>query len=127
MRIPRKTRGMPGSRAPHIWLTRSGERVSTIHLTSNYLLLAGCDGRDWTAAAAGTAAGFNGLALDAWCVGTDLGDPEEVFLEAFGISSTGAVLVRPDGFVAWRSVAGSVDCRKDIGEALSRSLGIGAG
>ena len=24
------------------------------------------------------------------------------FLEAYGISSSGAVLVRPDGFVAWR-------------------------
>ena len=124
---PAQTRGMPGSRAPHIWLSRSGERVSTIHLTSNYLLLAGGDGGAWIEAAADAAAGFNGLTLDAWCVGKDLGDPERIFLAAFGISSTGAVLVRPDGFVAWRSVAGSVDCRKDIREALACSLGVGVG
>jgi hypothetical protein len=122
---PAQTRGMPGSRAPHIWLSRSGERVSTIHLTSNYLLLAGSDGRGWIVAAAGAAAGFNGLALDAWCVGTDLGDPEAGFLTTFGISSTGAVLVRPDGFVAWRSTAGSADCRKEIAEALANGLGLG--
>ncbi len=124
---PTQTRGMPGSRAPHIWLTRRGERVSTIHLTGNYLLLAGRDGRGWIEAAAGAAASRNGLALDAWCVGTDLGDAEGIFPAAFGISSAGAVLVRPDGFVAWRSCGRSADCRKDIGEALARSLGIESG
>ena len=71
--------------------------------------------------------GSNGLALDAWSVGTDLGDAEGIFPSTFGISSAGAVLVRPDGFVAWRSPGGSADCRKDIGEALARTLGIESG
>jgi len=33
---PRTTCGMPGSRAPHLWLNRSGERVSTLDLVRNY-------------------------------------------------------------------------------------------
>jgi putative polyketide hydroxylase len=32
----------------------------------------------------------------------DLTDPADVFLELYGIGPDGAVLVRPDGFVAWR-------------------------
>ena len=30
---------------------------------------------------------------------------EAAFLEAYGISNTGAVIVRPDGFVGWRATA----------------------
>ena len=41
---PRTTRGMPGSRMPHYWLERRGERVSTIDLTGRWLLLAGPEG-----------------------------------------------------------------------------------
>jgi putative polyketide hydroxylase len=33
----------------------------------------------------------------------DVGDPDGVFPEAYGIDPAGAVLVRPDGFVCWRS------------------------
>ncbi|MEP6547207.1 MAG: FAD-dependent monooxygenase [Gammaproteobacteria bacterium] len=122
---PGETRGIRGSRAPHVWLTRSGKRVSTIHLTSNYLLLVGREGQDWIDAAADAAAGFNELPLDAWCVGTDLGDPDGIFPAAFGISSKGAVLVRPDGFVAWRSLGGSADSLGELRHALADSLGIG--
>ena len=42
---PRTTRGVPGSRAPHLWLARAGRRLSTIDLTGHYLLLAGDRGR----------------------------------------------------------------------------------
>jgi 2-polyprenyl-6-methoxyphenol hydroxylase-like FAD-dependent oxidoreductase len=120
---PQETLGMPGARAPHLWLTRCGERISTIHLTSNYLLLAGHDGGDWVRAASDAAAGFGKLPLDALCVGVDLGDPEERFPAAFGISGAGAVLVRPDGFVAWRNQGGSEHALADIRGALARSLG----
>ncbi len=34
---PHQTRGRPGSRAPHIWLNRGGERVSTIDLFGRVL------------------------------------------------------------------------------------------
>jgi putative polyketide hydroxylase len=112
---PRTTNGMPGSRAPHVWLTRKGERLSTIDLTGHYVLLTGSE--KWKHAARAAADQFAGLTLDVWQIGTDLDDPEKRFYSAFGITNTGATLIRPDGFVTWRSGEG------ELGEALGRSLG----
>ncbi len=120
---PRKTCGMVGSRAPHLWLTRSGQRVSTVDLAGNFVLLAGPEGGEWTRAASGAADGLGGVPVDAYCVGKDLGDPEGRFPAMFGISSRGASLVRPDGFVAWRSPEHALDPRNTLRQALARSLG----
>jgi len=123
---PRTTFGLQGSRAPHLWLKRrDGERVSTIDLTGKPLLLAGRDGTLWMAAAAKVAEWFDGLPIDAFCVGRDLEDPEDHFAEAFGLSSRGAVLVRPDGFIAWRSAGGSevpeAQLRQAVASVLARA------
>ena len=46
-----------------------------------------------------------GVALNVYVVGDDgLADAEGRFPGSFGISPSGAVLVRPDGFVGWRAV-----------------------
>src|SRR5258708_2432416 len=37
----------------------------------------------------------------------DLGDPDGDWHEAYGVDADGAVLVRPDGHVAWRSRSGA--------------------
>ena len=120
---PRSTFGMPGSRAPHLWLSLRGERVSTIDLTGSYLLLAGPEGVPWIGAAQRTTEQFGRLNLNAYCVGSDLDDPEGAFCEAYGISRAGASLVRPDGFVAWRSRTLVEDPAAALREALGRSLG----
>jgi hypothetical protein len=70
---------------------------------------------------------FNKLPLNAWCVGSDLGDPEGTFTTTCAISTAGAVLVRPDGFVAWRSPGAASDGRRSVRDALARSLGHSAG
>jgi len=119
---PRATFGLPGSRAPHVWLTRKGERVSTIDLTGHYLLLAGSEGSPWLKAAREVSEHFAGLTLDAHCIGRDLEDPECRFTDAYGISSQGASLVRPDGFVAWRSVGASESPEAALSAAMRRSL-----
>ncbi len=119
---PRTTRGMPGSRAPHLWLKHSGRDVSTIDLVGSYLVLAGPGGAAWTRAAAEVAGAFRGLPLDRHGVGEDLGDPSARFCESFGISATGASLVRPDGFIAWRSAAEAADSGTVLRAALARSL-----
>ncbi len=121
---PLTTRGAPGSRAPHLWLSKSGVRVSTVDLAGNFVLFAGAEGGKWVGAAAEVAHKFAGLTLDAYCVGTDLIDPERRFGEAYGISVTGASLVRPDGFVAWRCPDDAADCHGVLKSALARSLGI---
>jgi 2-polyprenyl-6-methoxyphenol hydroxylase-like FAD-dependent oxidoreductase len=119
---PRATRAMPGSRAPHVWLTRAGERVSTMDLAGNFLVLAGAEGHAWIRAATEAAASFPRLPLDRYCIGTDLLDGDRRFENAYGISGGGAVLVRPDGFIAWRSAHASPDRTRDLRGALAASL-----
>jgi 2-polyprenyl-6-methoxyphenol hydroxylase-like FAD-dependent oxidoreductase len=123
---PRATFGQPGSRAPHLWLSSQGKRISTIDLTGHYVVLAGVDGAEWIAAARATAQHFRGLVLEAYCVGRDLEDVDGHFLKMYGISSTGASLIRPDGFVAWRSAARVANPAYALRDAVASSLGFDA-
>jgi putative polyketide hydroxylase len=102
---PRQSLGRPGSRAPHLWLERDGQRVSTIDLFGrSFALLAGPEGAPWNEAARAAARAVPGLRLEAHLVGGEhLRDPEGQFTAAYGVSASGASLVRPDGFVAWRA------------------------
>ena len=82
-----------------------GNRVSTVDLFGrSFVLIATFEGAPWCAAARSVARRFKGLDLETFCVGTALlRDPDLCFAEAYGLSRTGAVLVGPDGFVAWRA------------------------
>ncbi len=120
---PQTTCGVPGSRAPHVWLMRGGERVSTIDMVGRHLVLAGVNGSAWVSAASSASSDLGGLQVDAFCIGKDLEDPDQRFHQAFGISSAGASLVRPDGFVAWRSPTAVSDPVAALRDALRRSLG----
>ena len=51
-----------------------------------------------------------------------LRDPDLRFAESFGVTSTGAVLVRPDGFVAWRAKAMQSDPERVMASALGALL-----
>ncbi len=119
---PRTTGGVPGSRAPHLWLERRGERISTIDLAGRYVLLAGPAGAAWVDAAKEAALGFNALPLDAYCIGRDVADVEHRFPAAYGISDSGASLVRPDGFVAWNCPQGVAEPVAALRAALGTSL-----
>ena len=102
---PRESKGRPGSRAPHVFLDVGGRRMSALELFgSHFVLLAGPRGDAWRAAAKAAAKEL-GVALDAHVAGGGgLADVGGGFFEAYGISSSGAVVVRPDGFVGWRAV-----------------------
>jgi len=119
---PCSTGGVPGSRAPHLWLDRHGKRVSTIDLAGRYVLLAGAAGSAWVDAAKDLTQGFGGVPLDAYCIGRDLADPEHRFPAAYRISNSGASLVRPDGFVAWNSPGGVAKPVTALQAALNASL-----
>lgn len=111
---PHATHGRPGSRAPHVWLERGGQRLSSLDLFGRgYVLLAGAQGSAWCEAASPDTAVYR--------VGTDVQDPEGAFAEAYGIGDSGAVLVRPDGFVGWRTQAMVEDPRATL-EASRRLL-----
>jgi 2-polyprenyl-6-methoxyphenol hydroxylase-like FAD-dependent oxidoreductase len=120
---PRRTHGRPGSRAPHLWMTHAGRRVSTLDLIGNFVLFAGPDGEDWLRAAAILSGSLAGMPLEAYRIEHDLAAISGNFCASYGIARTGAVLVRPDGFVAWRSAAGVTDSGAVLREALARALG----
>lgn len=101
--------GSPGSRAPHAWVSRDGVRVSLLDLyEARFVLLtsAGPAGAPWRRAAEAL-----GAALDVYAIGLDPADAGEQLVPTddvdwaalHGVSPDGAVLVRPDGFVAWRA------------------------
>ena len=59
---PRQSRGLPGTRAPHVELSRDGTTLSTLDLfVGEFVLLAGPEGDAWAAAAeaAGVVLGVN--------------------------------------------------------------------
>ena len=120
---PRKSKALPGTRAPHVVLQRAGKPISTLDLfTRNFCVLAAADGGAWCDAAR-AAAGDLGLALDAYEVGRgDVSDPDGRFAAAYGLSLSGAVVVRPDGFVAWRAVDGAGASKAAVTALLSSLL-----
>jgi len=119
---PRTTRGLPGSRIPHYWLEKDGRKVSTIDLTGRWLLLAGPEGTQWSDAAKTAAQAFAKVPMDAWRVGAELADPSGQFTSSVDISATGAILVRPDGFVAWRAESAAPDHEAALRAALGQGL-----
>ena len=54
--------------------------------------------------------------------GRELRDSENGFVAAYGITATGAVLVRPDGFVAWRAKSAETKPQDTLKGLLARLL-----
>jgi 2-polyprenyl-6-methoxyphenol hydroxylase-like FAD-dependent oxidoreductase len=109
---PRQSLGRPGSRAPHVWIEHEGKRVSTIDLFGQgFVLIAAPDGQGWSEQA--RRAGVTCHVLG----------PEVA--EAYGLGSSGACLVRPDGFVAWRAKAFAAGPAGDLAGVLGQVLSDG--
>ena len=121
---PHRTCGRPGSRAPHVWLERTGRQVSTLDLFGDaFVLLAAPGGDTWCRAASAVARRFPDLAIAAHVVGgADVHDPEAAFAQSYGLSQDGAALIRPDGFVAWRAKSMIGDPEKALGSVLDAVL-----
>jgi hypothetical protein len=122
--------GQPGTRLPHLWLERAGQRISTLDLLDGrFVLLTGAGGTSWQRAATEVANSL-GIKLSANRVGPDgdLLDLENGWQRKMGVSPEGAVLVRPDGFVGWRTghphtdiAAPKTVLAKVLAQILSRS------
>lgn len=119
-----KLSGQPGTRVPHLWLERGGQRLSTLDLLDGrFVFVAGAAGTLWCEAAK-TVAQAHGVALAAYRLGpdADLLDVENAGPTRLGISSEGAMLIRPDGFVAWRNTTLPVDPVHQFEQVLSHIL-----
>ena len=91
---------LAGSRAPHAWVVVDGRSVSTLDLFGDHLtVLTG----------AYTDPGPVAPHVRSLALGRDLGDPDGEFAAAYALGPDDAVLVRPDGYVAWGGPASGVD------------------
>lgn len=114
--------GEPGTRAPHLWIERSGQRISTLDLLGqHFVLLSGPEDEAWLGAARAVSTRL-GLGMDFYRAGSDFSDPSDAFCTAYGISPRGAVLARPDGFIAWRSEDASAQPEQALMEVCTRLL-----
>jgi hypothetical protein len=115
----------PGCRAPHVWLERTGQRLSTLDLFgTSFVLLAGQTGTAWCQAATEVAHARR-LPLSVFTVGTQGGliDPGGSWAITYGVEQDGAVLVRPDGHVAWRTGSSVPNPAQKLQEVLAKVLG----
>ncbi|GAA4906777.1 2,4-dichlorophenol 6-monooxygenase [Actinomycetospora succinea] len=117
----------PGAKVPHTWLVDArGRRTSTLDVTGHgqFTLLTGFAGQAWVAAVRKLDLPF----LDAVVVGAKgTEDPYRGWDRLREVHDAGAVLVRPDGFVAWRHLDAQWDdddAQRALEDALHRVLGI---
>ena len=122
---PERWTGQPGTHAPYLALAREGRPTSTLDLFgSHFILLAGPAGQNWKKAASHVSAALH-LPLDIYQIGGEAGDlvdADGTFCRAYGIRPDGAVLVRPDGFIGWRSQDGKEEAKSELARALSTLL-----
>jgi len=114
--------GRPGTRAPHLWVEYQGKRISTLDLFGKgFVLLVGSDGDAWCKAASAATVHLM-IDLVAYRVGPegcDLLDSKNRWPSRAGISAQGALLIRPDGFVAWRVRKQSGDLQQQLEQTLT--------
>jgi putative polyketide hydroxylase len=89
----------PGHRAPHTWIEDDGRRVSTLDVFGRELVLLSPAG-SWLNAGRDLERKLSIPLRSVLMV-------EPGWQELYGVGPEGAVLVRPDGHVAWRSAAAS--------------------
>jgi 2-polyprenyl-6-methoxyphenol hydroxylase-like FAD-dependent oxidoreductase len=112
--------GRPGARLPHAWTQRNGARVSTLDLLppGRFTLVAGAAGKPWIEAAAAITPAPHCIAI-----GSDVEDRGGAWSRELGIEADGALLVRPDQHVAWRSPRGAANRGDALRAALAATLG----
>lgn len=109
---PHHPTGRPGTRAPHVPLSGEGGPASTHDLFGDgFVLLAGPDGDAWCDAAARVALTAHRVA-----------DPGGRFAKDYGIGPDGAVVVRPDGVIGWRSAGPADDPHGTLSGVMARLL-----
>lgn len=118
----------PGAPLPHAEVDDAdGNRKPLMSLVKpgHFLLIAGEDGGAWCDAAKGVAKDL-GISLDAVTIGHiegDYRDHRSAWVRQREFSAQGAVLVRPDRVVAWRSMGAVQNPTAELATALSKILG----
>ena len=117
----------PGHRLPHCWLDQHGTKLSTHDLSgrgATFVLLVRAKATEWRAAAE-AAAKATGAAIRLVVVGRggDALDAEARWAALSGVKEDGAVLVRPDNMVAWRTASLPDDASAELIRVTEAVLG----
>jgi hypothetical protein len=105
----------PGGRAPHVSFEHDGQQMSTIDVVGNgFALLTASGGHAWIEAAKG---------LDGTLALRTLAIEDDSFASTYELENSGAVLVRPDGHVGWRSRSSTQNPSRTLRDALATILG----
>jgi 2-polyprenyl-6-methoxyphenol hydroxylase-like FAD-dependent oxidoreductase len=120
-------RAQAGTRAPHLWLERNGAQISVHDLFRDaFVLLTGSAGASWCDAAT-RVADRSSVPLRTYRIGPaadqgELVDPDDQWLARYGVGTRGAVLIRPDGYVAWRDQQAADNPETVLTDALYQIL-----
>lgn len=116
--------GRPGTRAPHFFGTYDGKEVSILDLLGNdFVLLTIAENRTWAECVQNVSSTL-GINIKFYSVGLsgDFIAQENIFSELYGLSDGGAVLIRPDAFIGWRSEKEVVNLDVVLEEVMSNLL-----
>ena len=109
---------------PHAWVQRDGHRVSTLDLLGKgFTLFTGGAGDAWSPAADSVSKSL-GVPIAVHRIGpnTAIRDIDGKWAAITGLSSDGALLVRPDDFVGWRAQTLPAAPERELRKVLSRIL-----
>ncbi|WP_432118282.1 FAD-dependent oxidoreductase [Streptomyces sp. bgisy032] len=113
----------PGARLPHAWITSGTRTLSTLDTAGRgrFTLLTGIGGEAWVRAAREQDVDIATVVIGP---GQRYEDPYGDWARLREIPDAGALLVRPDGFVAFRHPAAAPESAGDLlADALRRILG----
>ncbi|RSM81639.1 aromatic ring hydroxylase [Kibdelosporangium aridum] len=116
----------PGHRLPHAWIERDGRRLSTHDLTgatTGFALITGEGGKPWVEAATKVAEKYSiQITVAQIGQGAQFTDADGGWAAVREITAEGAILVRPDNHVAWRSASAGENPTGILGNVVSRIL-----
>jgi 2,4-dichlorophenol 6-monooxygenase len=120
---------VPGARLPHAWVGDGTYKVSTLDLApmTRFTLVTGIAGEPWVAAAQRVGEKL-GIPLAAVVIGPgrDVTDLYDDWARLREVEEEGALLVRPDKHIAWRSMRLPPDPEAALLSALTAILGRGS-
>ena len=119
----------PGAKLPHAWVQKDGFALSTLDLVGKgrFTVITGIGGDVWLAAAA-EAGSQIGIDVHSWQIGygAAITDLYGTWAELREIAESGCLLVRPDGYIAWRMAEAPSDvsqASQSLHSALRQILG----
>jgi 2,4-dichlorophenol 6-monooxygenase len=117
---------VPGSRLPHAWVGGRAGKVSTLDLApfSRFTLITGISGEAWADAADKVARDLS-VPIEAVVIGPgrEITDIYYDWARLCEVAEDGAILVRPDKHIGWRSMTLPDDPQRALHAAMSSILG----